>query len=118
MKPIKHIIVLFFIFVLGCTNNQNKSSNIDVNGCKKQCYTQAKSCLSTCQNSCSKCRAKSQKETRNSYIDYVKEKCIEGGTIARELNSYRDPLQCRKTTCDCRADYEVCRQACTGSIHK
>jgi hypothetical protein len=34
------------------------------------------------------------------------------------LNSYRDPLQCRKVTCNCHADYQVCIQSCSGVIHK
>lgn len=34
----------------------------------------------------------------------------------RELNSYRDPLQCRKVTCDCLSDFAICKKGCTGVI--
>jgi hypothetical protein len=34
--------------------------------------------------------------------------------VSRDLNSYRDPLQCRKVTCDCLADNNVCKASCRG----
>jgi hypothetical protein len=86
--------------------------------CKASCDVRARECNKTCRNSCPQCTAYADQSTSESYLYYQHEQYVKGGIIARELKSYRDPLQCRKTTCNCPADYNVCIQACGGVVRK
>ena len=75
-------------------------------------------CKERCVDNCAICSAKADYSAIKNYDEYVHEKIIEGGTITRSLKSYRDPLQCRKVTCNCYADLSICEQTCAGIIHK
>lgn len=86
--------------------------------CQKNCQERLKICSEVCDNSCQNCSWASKCSAVRQYNKYKQEQYVQGGIIARELKSYRDPLQCRKTTCNCWADYNVCAQSCTGLIHK
>lgn len=86
--------------------------------CKKNCIERLKVCSQVCDNSCQKCSLAANCSAARNYSRYKHEQYVQGGIIARELKSYRDPLQCRKTTCNCTADFNVCTQSCTGLIHK
>jgi hypothetical protein len=86
--------------------------------CLAQCHQSFDSCKQECTNSCARCSASSTHTSTVSYMKYVHEKQIEGGIDARNLNSYRDPLQCRKVSCSCSADLAACTQNCTGVIQK
>jgi len=86
--------------------------------CKKNCVERFKTCSQVCDNSCQTCSLAANCGAAHNYNRYKHEQSVQGGIIARELKSYRDPLQCRKTTCNCMADYNVCTQSCTGVIHK
>lgn len=90
----------------------------DVAQCKIICKQHIESCQKTCRNNCMQCNEYAASRTANSYRRYVHEQCVRGGLIIRQLNSYHDPLQCAKTTCNCSADYQVCKQSCSGFIHK
>ncbi|KTC66138.1 acyltransferase (plasmid) [Legionella adelaidensis] len=86
--------------------------------CKLVCLKKFDACINNCRDSCSNCSACSSKATANSYKQYVHEELVQGGFLVRQLNSYRDPLKCRKPTCNCKADRRVCEQSCEGVIHK
>jgi len=86
--------------------------------CKMTCVKRFESCQKTCINSCSRCSANSSYTSRSNYLKYTHEKQIQGGFITRGLKSYRDPLQCRKVTCNCTSDFIVCNQGCVGVIQK
>lgn len=86
--------------------------------CKASCEQRSRACNKVCRNNCQQCNAYSWQKAKNGYYNYRHEETVNGGFIARELKSYRDPLQCRKTTCDCRGDYQVCMQSCGGVIKK
>jgi hypothetical protein len=103
---------VFFLFALlaGCIKAPAE--------CRTMCGLQAEACKNTCRNNCSQCRAFANKEAAMHFGDYLHEKVIKEAMIARVLKSYRDPLQCRKVTCNCKADYGICIQACTGVIQK
>lgn len=89
-----------------------------VNQCKQLCVQKLQSCRSTCVNNCPNCCGVARVNSATNYAKYVHEQRIKGVFIARELNSYRDPLQCRKITCNCSADFSTCTQNCTGVIQK
>ncbi|MCA0403047.1 MAG: acyltransferase [Proteobacteria bacterium] len=86
--------------------------------CKLACAKQAQFCLKECKNNCSNCLCNRSAKTAKSYNRYSNEQKIKGDVCVLELNSFSDPLQCRKMTCSCSADYSVCMQACGGLIHK
>jgi hypothetical protein len=86
--------------------------------CQVSCENRAIACKQTCRNNCKGCCASSTKTTVQNYRHYKHEVCVKGDFLTLQLNSFRDPLQCRKTTCDCRDDYQVCMQACSGMVYK
>jgi hypothetical protein len=90
----------------------------DVVKCKAVCQHRMQICGKNCINNCSQCSYDSNQKTLQRYARYVHEQCVKGKKVIRRLKSYQDPLQCRKTTCNCAADYHLCNQSCSGSIHK
>lgn len=86
--------------------------------CIQACQQELKQCNKICQNNCRECGKQAINNASRHYQKFVHEQQVQGGVLARELYSYRDPLQCRKVTCDCSADYTVCTQSCNGLIHK
>lgn len=86
--------------------------------CAASCEQRSDQCNASCRNNCQQCQAFSKQTTMEHYRHYVHEQNVKGRSIARDLNSYRDPLQCRKITCNCRADYRVCIQSCGGVVKK
>lgn len=78
----------------------------------QKCIHGYKQCITLCKNNKTSCRVISTKHTALRYRRYLHEQCVTGAVIARELNSYQDPLQCKKTTCDCNADYVDCMGTC------
>ncbi|MFI4919982.1 MAG: acyltransferase [Legionellales bacterium] len=88
------------------------------NQCKMSCTQRFATCQKKCVNNCSRCTAKANFSASVQQEKQAHEVQIQGGFITRELKSFRDPLQCRKITCDCAADLNTCSQACTGVISK
>lgn len=86
--------------------------------CKIACEHQLIRCEHLCEDNCCQCRFNSQQETLLAYNQYRHEQHVQGKDVALELQSFRDPLQCTKKTCECQADYRVCIQACEGKIRK
>jgi hypothetical protein len=86
--------------------------------CKAQCTERYNSCTKQCTNSCPQCTRNADQETLVNFLKYAKEEHVQGGAITRNLQSYRDPLECRKVSCSCYNDLMVCNQGCTGTIHK
>ncbi len=120
MHFIVRIILYFAVSALiGCVNHQALSprSN-DQAACKASCAQWLQVCSQVCHNDCKDCNQSAHLNSVKNYRKYKCEQEIQGGFVARELNSFSDPLQCRKITCDCLADYTVCVQSCKGLIHK
>lgn len=110
MKKLKTgVIACLFLLVFGCT----KHVEID-NACAKQLAD----CRLLCEDNCQNCINKSINSAVKSYNRYVQEQKTQGGMVIQQLKSYRDPLQCRKISCSCMADYNVCLQGRSGIIHK
>lgn len=86
--------------------------------CKLACSERLHKCANTCRNNIQNCSALANAEAAVHFNQYKHERCIQGEIVALELQSYRDPLQCRKITCACKVDYGVCIQSCKGKIHK
>jgi len=124
MRSIAKVLLCLTIIsmvLVGCVHQRSiprSSPQGELAACKISCQQQFNTCNKLCHNSCRQCSAYSSYTTAKHYNHYKSEQFIRGGIIARELNSYRDPLQCRKSTCECAADYRICTQSCAGIIYK
>lgn len=120
MHPIiRFILCLAVMTLVACANQASLTPATNAKAlCKNTCQQRFKTCSQVCHNTCRECNQASARRTSYTYDNYKHQQCVQGGIIARELNSFRDPLQCRKITCDCFADYNVCTQSCDGIIHK
>ncbi len=120
MRSILRVMLACVVVALvGCASQKMavKSAN-DKMVCKMACQQRLTACNQVCYKNCPTCTKVANASAARHYSQYKQEQCVQGGIIARDLKSYRDPLQCRKTTCNCWADYSVCVQACAGVIHK
>lgn len=90
--------------------------NTSFDSCQQKCRTHLNECVLQCRNNCPYCSNYAQSKAQKSYINYLHEEFVKGGYIIRDLQSYRDPLQCRKITCDCASDYNLCMQSCGSKI--
>lgn len=110
-------IILFPLLIAGCHSMYGISQQ-ELKKCTLQCQEKSHRCEQTCQHNCIRCISKSNTTTGNSYDRYMNEQKIQGKIVIRQLNSYRDPLQCRKLTCNCSSDYKVCSKLCYSAQHK
>ena len=113
LRLLSFIIYLFF----GGCQGVHENTQI-VQQCMMTCMQQLEYCKKNCFDNCPNCSYVSKIKTKENFDKYVYERKVEGKKVMRELNSYRDPLQCRKVTCDCLADNTICKQGCTGVILK
>ncbi|OGV42031.1 MAG: hypothetical protein A3F46_08075 [Legionellales bacterium RIFCSPHIGHO2_12_FULL_42_9] len=110
---------LSLALLMSCTHQlSSRQPVIDPTHCKVVCKQHLESCQKTCRNNCMQCNAYAASQTSTSYRRYAHEQYVKGAMRIRQLNSYHDPLQCAKTTCNCSADYQVCKQSCRGFIDK
>ena len=110
---------IFFLLCSACTVQHNKlTSTQSLNTCHYLCIKKFNLCKESCLNYCQFCVKSADNSAKYAYMSYIHEEKIQGGSIDRGLQSYRDPLQCRKTSCNCYADLVVCKQSCTGIIQK
>jgi hypothetical protein len=114
--------VLFFIALYclsGCATQEKTALNSQtLNQCKMICVQHLEFCQKNCKNNCPTCSSDSNYSSRLNYCKYVHEEQVQGGYITRGLNSYRDPLQCLKVSCNCPSDFITCNQYCTSVIQK
>lgn len=109
MKTVYTLGILCSLMLIGCGTKLPQTA---------QCTQQYQQCKRDCINNCPNCVKKMLYATGKRYQRYLHEEKIQGKMPARELNSYRDPLQCTKVTCNCEADHQICMQASTGIIRK
>lgn len=103
----------------GCVTQQKAGmSNQGMSACQMTCVQHYKYCAQHCTNNCLTCSADANDSAAVNYFQYVHEQQIEGAIVTRGLNSYRDPLQCRKVSCNCMSDLLTCKQGCTGVVQK
>ncbi len=124
MRAIVRVVRVVFVacallFVLSCTSNPKDVAEAqDKRSCEQVCLKNQQSCLRTCDKSCATCQVRENEKMVRLYKTYVHEQCVQGKRVALQLQSFRDPLQCRKSSCDCPADYRVCMSACAGPVYK
>ncbi len=86
--------------------------------CHHVCQSKLRHCLAICHNNQRDCSVYAHLYARRQHQKYQHEQTIKGQDQVLELNSFRDQLQCQKTTCECLVDVRICRQFCDGTIRK
>ncbi|KTD15654.1 acyltransferase [Legionella gratiana] len=108
-----------FLSLLSCQGiRQHVLKERAIAQCTMICMQHFEFCKKNCVDNCPTCSAASQATAARDFEIYVHERKVEGKKVLRELNSYRDPLQCRKVTCNCQLDLIICKQSCAGVIPK
>ncbi|MDF1646472.1 MAG: hypothetical protein P1U61_05800 [Legionellaceae bacterium] len=111
---------LLSAFLLGCSFSPKEDAKQAQaqRACINQCGIKKTACESRCTDSCKRCERKEHAKMVKDYKTYINEQAVQGKRVALQLQSFRDPLQCRKTSCDCPADYRICVGECRGKIRK
>lgn len=124
MRNLKYMITslrilccILLLGLFGCSHN-NALKKQEIAQCQQVCVQHFEFCKNNCVNNCPTCSWASTRSSVINFTKYVNEQKVQGKKVMRELNSYRDPLQCRKVTCDCLADLSVCKQSCSGVVRK
>ncbi|CDZ79143.1 hypothetical protein BN59_03461 [Legionella massiliensis] len=112
---IRIVICCCFFLLASCLHRPVPANTAS---CIASCESRLAACTKVCRNNCGQCSAAAGQTAARNYGYYEHEKMEQGKIIALQLNSFRDPLQCRKVTCNCQADYAICRQSCGGAITK
>lgn len=86
--------------------------------CIAHCDERFQYCKQTCDENEKLCRMKSEARAAVHFAHYQHQQKVKGQVVMEEVNVFRDPLACRKVTCDCVQDKNMCQQACRGAIHK
>ena len=108
IKTISRLIIGCTIFILSsCIHMQTAEEKLIIDQCSVTCEQKAQQCSLTCRNNCNQCRAYARQSTSESYLYYRHEQYLKCAPLARDLHSYRDPLQCRKITCSCAAGCQI-----------
>lgn len=107
------------LLMLSCASTHQDVHDAEVKrACERVCEHEQQTCLRACDKSCKACQIRENKKMVRLYKDYIHEQCAQGKRVALQLQSFRDPLKCRKSSCDCPADYRVCMSACAGPVYK
>lgn len=118
-KAIFQGITLSFVlvFLVACAH---KPSHLSADGhgydCDAGCRAALTTCNQECQNSCQLCKKHTQRMTDRRYRIYVARQKAQGLPVIQMRDAYKDPLRCKKVTCDCASDYDICKQLCTGKV--
>lgn len=110
--------VILTIMTLALLGSCSYHATPQAKACTLSCEQRASACNKVCRNNCAQCTAYNFQTAASHFNHYFHESAVNGQIIKRDLNSYFDPLQCRKTTCNCRADYVACVQSCGGVVKK
>ena len=111
-------ILLIGLFSCSLSPKEDAKRAQALRACIQQCEVKSAVCNQRCNDSCKQCEWEANQAMAKRYKTYVHEQCVQGERAALQLQSFRDPLKCRKTSCDCPADYRLCVGACKGKIKK
>lgn len=113
------LIGLMLICLSSCSYYQHYVDNErELKNCRLICLEKLKNCSDSCMNNCRTCSAFSNIGAASRFKKYKHKQLVQGKIVALELQSFKDPLQCRKATCSCQEDFRVCAQSCRGTIYK
>lgn len=108
------MVLVCFFGLSGCLHHIKHVSN----SCEKQCLSEFQYCKKICRDSCPQCCGVSKFHAIESYHRFVRQSQVQGFFPINLLQYYDDPLKCKKNSCDCQADYVLCKENCSGIITK
>lgn len=111
-------IILFLILSSCGYYSQYVDKERQLKSCHLQCNMNLDICNKQCRNNEHKCEVMANMQAALRFKEYKKREITQGQIVNEELQSFKDPLQCRKVTCSCQEDFRVCKQSCTGKIYK
>lgn len=115
----KSMIYLGMLLLSACAYFDSQHQQFDQNRrCHAHCDQRYQYCTHICDDNENLCRMKAKANAAVHFAQYKHRQQVQGQVVAAELAAFRDPLACRKTTCDCDQDKNMCKQACRGSIRK
>ena len=114
----RHVFFIIFFSLCALTTYAGGTSKTIDAPCLTNCARHYAACSQTCENNCRNCQIERKLKAEEHYQRYLHREKLAGGYDLRQLSSYKDPLHCRKVTCNCAADLNACKQACYGTIHK
>jgi len=113
------IIFTALILLSSCSNYSDYlEKERQLKSCHIKCNMKLDICNKQCKNNALECAVKANIEASKNFKRYKKREFIQGKVLIEELQSFKDPLQCRKVTCSCQEDFRVCNQSCRGKIYK
>ncbi|HVT62826.1 MAG TPA: hypothetical protein VHD33_04985 [Legionellaceae bacterium] len=122
MRTFNSILQSFFALIALCALTScalyQPAKVAQQHSCYQLCAEKCKHCRAVCDQDPLTCNAKADAMAAVHFNQYRRQQRIQGLPMTEELQSFRDPLACMKTTCNCAVDYRVCRQACRGTISK
>jgi len=113
------LVYLVMILLSACSYvNQYLNENAQTTKCKQICRQHWRQCGVDCKRDAMHCAVAQSNAMAREYAVYMQQQIVQGRSIALEQDAFRDPLFCRKLTCDCDADKLVCMQICAGKIRQ
>lgn len=120
MNNLSRIVVcLLLILTASCSYYSHYVENEQkYKACHLDCLAKKDHCNAICRNNCKECTGLADLQAAKRFKDYKHRRTVQKKLVDLELQSFKDPLQCRKVTCSCQDDFRVCAQACKGKIKK
>jgi len=124
MKNIKRGMEYLFLFLSvflmsSCTYYQQYQAHMaHKKSCYSDCGARFRYCSTVCDQNAKYCNEKADALAAVHFNQYRRQQAVIGALATLEMNSFRDPLACLRSTCECTKDYEVCRASCRGHIYK
>jgi hypothetical protein len=115
------IILTGSLLLLACSSQHLKhlfGPTPEQKQCITQCTFELQQCQKICFKNCTNCCASSQLRAKDFFSRYQNQSKIQGQIAFSSLKSFDDPLKCNKNSCDCQADYLLCKQNCLDKIQK
>lgn len=113
------IIFTLFLLLSSCIHyNQYVEKERQLKSCHLKCNMNLNICNKQCRNNERECKVMANMQAASRFKEYKRQEIIQGKILIEELQSFKDPLQCRKVTCSCQEDFRVCNQSCRGKIYK
>ena len=113
------LVCAMMLLLAACSYYQHSmQKQEEIRQCLLHCEQRYQTCLSVCDDNLADCNMKSQARSAVHFAHYRHQQTMKGQVVTAETKAFQDPLACRKTTCDCVEDKNMCHQACRGFINK
>jgi hypothetical protein len=118
-KTAKWLMLLCIGLISACSYMQNQQQLFAQRKISAaHCDQRYQYCQKTCDDNLNLCRTKSDARAARHFARYQQQQNVKGQIVMEEVQAFREPLACRKMTCDCDQDKMMCQQAYRGSIYK